>query len=396
MKNQIKLPAWLKLGDLKKIFNTLSVQGESRLVGGCVRDILSGNVGYDIDIATQVTPDNVMGLFTRNAIKYIPTGLKHGTVTAILNGVNYEVTTLRQDKSCNGRHATVSYTLDWEADAARRDFTVNAMYLDLEGRIYDYFNGRSDLAKKIIKFVGNPEQRIVEDYLRILRYFRFYGYFGGDNLDVSSFNACCLLADNISKLSGERIKSELLKILGASHAKEAVKMIFENDILSALSFKPKFEDYKCYNFGSDPYLNFASLILSCEFDKIELKNMVRRLKFSNKERTLITTLCYEMADVINNLLKNLYYFGPELTYKQLVLYNIMQPGLDLEKEHEVVANYKHKKLPVDGNDIMKLGCSGKLIAKMIKHAEEKWILSNFTLRKEQLLHELEEYKSKNP
>lgn len=396
MKNKIKLPAWLKLGDLKKIFNILSTQGNSRLVGGCVRDILSGKLSSDIDIATEVLPEDVIKLLAENTIKCIPTGIKHGTVTAILNGVSYEITTLRQDASCDGRHAEVAYTLDWEADAARRDFTVNAMSLDLEGHVYDYFNGKKDLAKKIIRFVGNPEQRINEDYLRILRYFRFYGYFGGNNLDTLSLKACCLLASNISKLSGERVKAELLKILGAPYAKNAIKMIFENDILSALTFKPKSNDYKNYKFSSDPYLNFASLVLSCGFNKIEFRNLAQKLKFSNKEQAFITTLCYEMADITSNLLTNLYYFGAEIAYKRLTLLNIIQPNLDLKKEYEVIANYKHKKLPIDGNDIIKLGFSGKSIAVMLSYAEEKWILSNFTLGKEQLLYELKEYKRKNP
>ena len=309
--------------------------------------------------------------------------------------MSYEITTLRQDESCNGRHAKVSYTLDWETDAARRDFTVNAMSLDLDGQVYDYFNGRADLKKKIIKFVGNPEQRIHEDYLRILRYFRFYAYFGGNKLDKESFNACCKLADNISKLSGERIKSEFLKILGAPHAKESIKMIFENEILSALAFNPKSNGYKDFNFSNDPYLNFASLVLSFELSIKEFKDIALRLKLSNKEQKLITSLCYEMNDVTNYLTKNLYYFGSEMVYKHLVLLNIMHPGRDLENEYEIVANYKHKKLPIDGNDIVKLGFSGKSIAVMVEYAEDKWINSNFTLSKEGLKDELEEYKRKS-
>ena len=395
MKSKIKLPAWLKLGDLKKLFNILSVKGESRLVGGCVRDILAGKLSQDVDIATQVPPEEVMNLLSKSAIKCIPTGIKHGTVTAMLNGVGYEITTLREDTSCDGRHAEVSYTLNWEADAARRDFTVNAMSLDLEGQLFDYFDGQADIAQKIIRFVGNPEQRINEDYLRILRYFRFYGYFGGDNLDTSSLKACCLLATNISKLSGERIKAELLKILGAPHAKESITLIFENDILSTLNLKPKATDYKDYNFSSDPYLNFASLVFSCELTKAEFKTIALSLKFSNKEQSLINTLCYQMEDTLNNLTKYLYYFGAELVHKRLALLNIMQPAGDLEKEHALVANYRHKKLPIDGNDIMKLGFSGKSIAVMVQYAEEKWINSNFTLSMEQLNNELEEYKRKS-
>lgn len=391
MKQLVKFPKWVKLEDLTKLFNILAQEGECRLVGGCVRDILSESVSQDIDIATEVLPENVMKLLTKNKVKCIPTGIKHGTVTAVLNGTHYEITTLRTDENCDGRHAKVSYTSDWKADAARRDFTVNAMYLDLAGNVYDYFGGQEDLAKRLIRFVGDPKERIVEDYLRILRFFRFYGYLGGSSIDEKSLAACSSLASNISKLSGERIKTELLKILSGTFVKETVQLLFKHKILAAIGLNPKPQNYEHYKFTIDPYLNFASLILACNLSKLEFKQIALRIKLSNKERDLISTLCFDMEDATEQLLKNLYYHGAEITHKKLVLYNIISPNKDLKKAYELVASYKHKKLPIDGNDLLELGFSGKLIAKGIEYGEQKWIESDFSLNKEQLLYEIKEY-----
>ena len=169
-----KLPKWVPVSDCKKIFSLIKkAGGESRLVGGCVRDILLGKSHSDVDIATTVIPDVAMSVLKKAEIKVIPTGLKHGTVTAVLNEKHYEITTLRKDVETDGRHAVVEFTDSWKEDSRRRDFTINAMSMDLEGEVYDYFDGQKDLQSKLVKFVGNPEKRIEEDYLRILRYFRF-------------------------------------------------------------------------------------------------------------------------------------------------------------------------------------------------------------------------------
>ncbi len=209
-------------------------QGESRFVGGAVRDTLLGLPVNDIDIATRLAPTEVLDRLRAAHIKAIPTGIAHGTITALLPGGHVEVTTLRRDVSTDGRHATVAFTDDWREDAARRDFTINALYADPStGEIFDYFGGQDDLARYIVRFIGDPLQRIAEDHLRILRFFRFLARFG-DILDVSDtagLVACTARANDLMALSRERIADELLKLLCARNAPAVLPVMLANAIL---------------------------------------------------------------------------------------------------------------------------------------------------------------------
>jgi poly(A) polymerase len=189
--------------------------GQARFVGGCVRDSLLHRItpGMDIDIAVTETPDRVMALLAARGIKVVPTGLSHGTVTAVADGLPHEVTTLRRDISCDGRHAEVDFTTSFREDAKRRDFTFNALSADLDGRVYDYFDGIADLTEGRVRFIGRAMDRIREDYLRILRFFRFFGRYGIPPADPDGLAACAALAQGLDGLSGERVRVELLKIL---------------------------------------------------------------------------------------------------------------------------------------------------------------------------------------
>lgn len=188
---------------------------EIRYVGGCVRDTLLHRPIQDIDIATQETPNVVIQRLEDAGLKAVPTGIKHGTVTAIVDGLSVEVTTLRRDVKTDGRHAEVAFTTDFREDAARRDFTINALSATPDGAVYDYFDGLSDLAARFVRFVGRPHERIQEDYLRILRFFRFHAHYGGGAPDAEALAACRANADGLDQLSGERVRDELLKILAA-------------------------------------------------------------------------------------------------------------------------------------------------------------------------------------
>ena len=209
-------------------------QGDSRFVGGAVRDTLLGLPVNDIDIATRLAPTEVLDRLRAAHIKAIPTGIAHGTITALLPDGHVEVTTLRRDVSTDGRHATVAFTDDWREDAARRDFTINALYADPStGEIFDYFGGQDDLARHIVRFIGDPLQRIAEDHLRILRFFRFLARFG-DILDVSDTTglaACTARANDLMALSRERIADELLKLLCARNAPAVLPVMLANAIL---------------------------------------------------------------------------------------------------------------------------------------------------------------------
>ena len=208
---------WTTRADLAALFAALDPQGlgNSRYVGGAVRDTLLGTPAKDIDVATQLLPDDTMARLAVAGIKALPTGLAHGTVTAVLDGGPVEITTLRRDVATDGRHATVAFSDDWREDAARRDFTINALYADPRTlAVSDWFGGLEDLAARRVRFIGDAEQRIREDYLRVLRYFRFQARFGTLPADAAAEAACAALAPGMKGLSRERIAGELLNLLG--------------------------------------------------------------------------------------------------------------------------------------------------------------------------------------
>ena len=227
----MKLPSadWTERRGLAALIAALD--GQARFVGGAVRDSLLGVAVKDVDIATPLLPDDVMERLTAASIKVIPTGIDHGTVTALLPDGPIEITTLRRDVSTDGRRATVAFSDDWQEDAARRDFTINALSADPETlEIYDYFGGLDDLEQRQIRFIGSAAERIAEDHLRIMRYFRFLARFGLHELEAESFQACADAAPRLEQLSRERIADELLKLLATEDPRFAVGKMLEADI----------------------------------------------------------------------------------------------------------------------------------------------------------------------
>lgn len=204
---------------------------EARVVGGAVRDMLAGRAVADVDFASPLSPDEVMARAKKAGLKVIPTGLAHGTVTVVAAGRGFEVTTLRRDVETDGRHARVVFTNDWQADAARRDFTFNAMSCTQAGEVFDYFGGRDDLSAGVVRFVGVPRQRIAEDYLRILRFFRFFARYGRMAPDAAVLDALSAGKQGIKALSPERIWDELKKILSSPAPLKAVELMRDTGIL---------------------------------------------------------------------------------------------------------------------------------------------------------------------
>lgn len=222
-------------GALGRVIVALGAEGaEVRFVGGCVRDALAGRPVTDIDLATPDPPDRVTTLLRRAGLKAVPTGIGHGTVTAVAEGQGFEVTTLRLDVKTFGRHAEVAFTDDWKADAARRDFTFNAMSAAPDGTLHDYFGGRVDLAEGHVRFVGEPAKRIAEDYLRVLRFFRFLAHFGRVAPDTAALEACRAAAPRLTRLSGERVRNELLKLLAAPDPMPALALMRETGVLAVI------------------------------------------------------------------------------------------------------------------------------------------------------------------
>jgi poly(A) polymerase len=226
---------WRRREGLEALATVLgAADGESRVVGGAVRDTLLGIDVADVDIATRLPPQEVIERLQDARIKAVPTGLAHGTVTAVTAGGPVEVTTLRRDVSTDGRHAIIAYTDDWREDAARRDFTMNALYADpATGEIFDYFGGLDDLAARRVRFIGDPLQRIAEDHLRILRFFRFHARFG-TAIDEAGLDACTTRANDLMALSRERVASEVMKLLVAANAVSVVALMVGRGIFRAV------------------------------------------------------------------------------------------------------------------------------------------------------------------
>lgn len=388
-----KLPSWIDENDLKSIFKLLQKDGQAQLVGGCVRDVLLGRKSEDIDIATTLAPQVVIKAFEAAKIKCIPTGIKHGTVTAILNDRHYEITTLRKDIETFGRHAKVEYTDNWKEDAARRDFTINAMYMDLEGKVTDYFNGQEDLKKKVVKFVGEPQIRIKEDYLRILRYFRFISYFGADHIDQKSLDACVANMEGIKELSGERIRVEMLRIGGAQYISEAFELLDRCGIAKMVYIGKLNEKFKKYKFTSDPYVNLAAMLRCDPAISKEYTKLQSRWRLSNKEGHLLHRLVLEESLEIGGdesyHKRQIYIHGKELYLKLLALANIEDPSEEKFKTLQTLVNtWEVPNFIINGEDLKKIGYNGPEIGKRLQSLHVMWIESNFELSKEQLLNRL--------
>jgi poly(A) polymerase len=235
--------AWMHTAEIERIFATLTdpkVEGDGpppalRFVGGCVRDaLLHRPVHKDIDLATTATPEVVIERLERAGLKVVPTGIAHGTVTAIVDGKPFEITTLRRDVETDGRHAVVAFTTDWREDAERRDFTMNALSAEQDGTVHDFVGGRADALAGIVRFVGDPETRIREDVLRLLRFYRFYAHYGAAPADPAARAACRRLADQLPTLSGERIQHELLRLLSAPNPTDSLAMMAEDGVFDGL------------------------------------------------------------------------------------------------------------------------------------------------------------------
>ena len=295
-----------------KIFSLLNEKEDTaRFVGGCVRDSIIGLKTNDIDIATKLNPEDVVKILGSESIKVVPTGIDHGTVSVFSKDFNFEITTLRSDISTDGRHAEVIFSDSWEEDSLRRDFTINSIYLKQNGELYDPHNGIQNLKDKKIIFIGNPDERINEDYLRILRFFRFNAFYGNNNLKLSSdsIKACTKNKNKIKKLSSERVQNEFFKILNSSDPYFIVSIMRKIEILDLL-FEHKVETKifkklllieKENSFSKNHILRFASLALKNK--KINSNNL-QMFNFSKKERKELYLLTNQEFEIHNKLNKS--------------------------------------------------------------------------------------------
>jgi len=231
---------------------------EARIAGGAVRDTLAGRPVTDVDFASPLPPDEVTARLKAAGIKTIPTGLAHGTITAVIGGRGFEITTLRRDVETDGRHARVAFTDDWQEDAARRDFTINAMFMARDCTIFDFFGGKTDLKAGVVKFVGDARSRITEDYLRILRFFRFFARYARGEADPEAIIAITELRDGILHLSAERVWSELKNILKAEDPSPAIGLMHTTGVLGLVM--PEGAKLERLTFPAGPLLRVAALL----------------------------------------------------------------------------------------------------------------------------------------
>ncbi len=417
---------------IKKLPNEVKVLfeifgDEIRLVGGSVRDLLLEKKVNDFDFATRFLPQETTKILEKNKIKAVPTGVKFGTITAVVNGKNFEITTLRKDSETDGRHCSPEFVDDYFLDAARRDFTINALYLDSAGLITDYFDGISDLENKKVKFIGDANKRIEEDFLRILRFFRFSNEYAQD-LDIEGLAACVKQKENLKKLSRERIRAEFLKML-MSVKKEnliAVLKVLESQKIAAEIFSSKldiqalerlFEIEEKLEISAD--LNLKMAVLFCEenldlkifgkeicatnaekkfFDFVSLHHDLPRNKcgVTNKSSIANLLICHPalVAGSISELNKLLLLAEKETVLNLYLL--TFAKNYDPKKIPEVkkiinfLQNFFLPIFPLKSEDLIELGFSGKNLGIALQKAKEIWAENDFKMTKSELIASLKE------
>ncbi|MBI3441158.1 MAG: CCA tRNA nucleotidyltransferase [Proteobacteria bacterium] len=374
--------------------------GDARFVGGCVRNALSNRKVLDIDIATPLVPEEVMARLTRHKIPYVPTGLKHGTVTAIVDGHPFEITTLRLDVATFGRHAEVKFTDDWAADASRRDFTINAMFCTPEGQIFDPFGGVKDLRLGRVRFVGDAGQRIQEDVLRILRFFRFYAHFGKGEPDAAAIAACTTAAPEISKLSAERIRQEVLKLLESDHCPAVWQLMFRcgiaQDVLPAatrVTFLENLVNLEAEHHSPAFPLRRLAAVLDVGLCQVEKASQALRL--SNDQVAQLRDMMNPPAEVSVEMAeatvrRYTYTLGND-TMRNLLLLSAARSSRkgNLDQLYHVATTFRAPRFPLTGADVLNLGYTpGPEVGRVLAGIESWWIDQDFSPGRTECLQKL--------
>ena len=400
---KLKPESWMTRHETVAVMRALMADGvPARFVGGCVRDTILGRAVKDIDIATAEPPDRVVVLLAAAGLKAIPTGIDHGTVTAVVDGAPFEITTLRLDVETFGRRARVAFTDDWAADAQRRDFTMNALFCDLDGTLYDPTGGLPDLKAGRVRFVGEARERIREDVLRLLRFFRLYAYYGTRAADQDALRACQEMAPEIPTLSAERIWSELKRLLRAPAPADVLNLMADWDVLhhalpEAGSREPlaRLVDIEAKTAtDSDPVRRLSILLDIDDFGVIEFAN---RLRLSNAEtqrlRTLVTPPVRpstERPEAQNRAM--LYRLGEDM-FADLVLLGWATASPVDDAPWEDLGSLSDRlpipEFPVRGADVLALGVpAGKNVGALLSDVERWWVDNNFEPDKAACLEQL--------
>ncbi len=369
---------WRRRRGMKRLLEALGADhGLTRYVGGAVRDDLLDLPVSDVDLATRLQPEEVVQRLEAARIKAVPTGIDHGTVTAVSDGHPYEVTTLRRDVSTDGRRATVAFTTDWEEDAARRDFTINALSADPKtGEVFDYFGGLEDLLERHVRFIGDPLKRIAEDHLRILRYFRFHALFGGGEPDAAALDACTRRANDLMALSRERIADELLKLLAISDPAATVEIMVEHGILTPVVPEirlERLEDLRSLiaaendaGIAPDGLRRLEALLPR---SPASVEAVAVRLKLSNKARKRLACAAGADAGSVPEALA--YRLGIDCAVDALLLSGKPEEAARIIKWHA-------PRLPIGGGVLIARGLpEGPVVARTLRKIEERWLAAGF-------------------
>jgi len=382
---------WITEPATKAVMEALG-QGAARFVGGCVRNTILSEPVDDVDIATVLTPEEVIAHLEMAGLKAVATGIEHGTVTAISGGKPYEITTLRKDVKTDGRHAKVSFTADWEEDAGRRDFTMNALYAERDGTLHDPVGGYDDAQAGYVRFIGEPQARIKEDFLRILRFFRFNAWYGMGDYDEVGLQACAANKDGLKKLSGERVQKEVLKLLGAADPMPALRAMAAAGILvevlpEAANFErfAKLAEIESHQlFTSDPVMRLGALVSG---QVPEINALADRLKLSNDMRDRLIRMHTDETRLVSYLSirevrKALYWMGTETFKDRVMLHWAVDPKLNNAVQWRALLamadSWERPSFPLTGEEVMAAGVpEGPHVGRIMREVEEWWVDVDF-------------------
>ncbi|TPL92588.1 CCA tRNA nucleotidyltransferase [Mesorhizobium sp. B2-3-12] len=401
---------WLTDKHLRRLLGALSEGGEeARVAGGAVRNALMGQPVADIDIATTCLPQETIRRAEAEGFKTVPTGIEHGTITVVAGGKPYEITTLRADVETDGRRAKVSFGRDWKLDAERRDFTINALYAEADGRVVDLVGGIADIEARRLRFIGDPEARIREDYLRILRFFRFFAWYGDGRPDAEGLKACARLKEGLAQLSAERVWSELKKLLSAPDPSRALLWMRQASVLTAAL--PESEKWgidaihgltraeKDLGWTVDPMLRLAAIVPP---DAARMKTLAERLRFSTSEadrmlRWALST-AVEPKTTEGELAKRLYR-GDRQGFVDRLRLSLASARVRAVDDNDALLEaggfsrllafalkWERPEFPLRGADLTALGATpGPKLGEVLKNIEAEWIEAGFAPDRDALL-----------
>ena len=393
--NLVNLTKQTPANKIFEALNSYSESSEVRYVGGCIRKVIKKEIVDDIDLATNLKPSEVCDALKKKEINFYETGIEHGTITAIIDEYKYEITSLRKDVTTDGRHAKVEFSLDWKEDAARRDFSINSIYSDKEGNLFDPYNGKKDLESGNINFIGDAENRIKEDYLRILRYIRFFLNYSNQNHNPAIIKIIKRNIGGVSKLSSERLIDELkkltksnafIKIFKDKISLELIEVIFPQ-LKNLQNFK-KLNSYAFDNLSKVDFIFLLSLMIIDGTDNVDY--FIYKFNISNKDQKRLRVIDFfykEDADIKN--FNKIFYFNGRQAVLDIINFKLFTSKIVEKKLLKLVESYKDKiipTLPIGANVLMsKYNIpEGKILGSKLKLIEETWVQNSFQISEKQI------------